>query len=508
MADPTRATPRSISYTPHIVLALVALLVVACFFPVTKYFFLQDDFMLIEKAAMRSGSVLSGLSGVEDGKFRPLTRFVYFISMYKIFGLNPLPYHVASLLIHIMNVFLLYVLLVRFELKRNTALILSTVFALHVGFLNAVAWISCIQQLVAELFVLLALNSGILAFRRKSTRLTVVTSALYVLALFSMEQSYAVPLLLFLYVYLEAGTEAGVSRTREAFRRTAPYLSILGIYILFMVAGREIPTEGPYALSLGSNVWSNLLIYLDWAFDLSVLMPFAAELRSPGLTVAHLFIIFLIVYGLARGRGRMVVFSLAYYVLTLLPVLFLQDHRFYYHNYVPFLGMLLLLSPLLDDLNRLLIERRTRVAGLCLVGFVGLVAFMSFTKVRANERNVITTAPLARDFVLRRAVVAKNVYDDIKQKRVRVPKGGKLYMVFKEEGSWFSTNAIAALGDGSALRLFYSDPKLEVFFSDRGDTLQYYHPADSQILFYDHLGHCFTIEEIEEREGSGLRRIE
>jgi hypothetical protein len=217
----------------------------------------------------------------------------------------------------------------------------------------------------------------------------------------------------------------------------------------------------------------------------------------------------MVIYNLAQGRKRTVLFSSVYYLLTILPVLFLEGHAFHLHNYVPAVGIGLLVAPVVDDLLKTARGWRHSAAPAAAGGLIVLLGVMCFTKVRANETHFLRPdLLLPQDFVLRRAVISRNAFEDLAAK---VPFGNpprRFFMVFESEGSWYEENVVAALGRGSALRLFYSDPDLDVRFHDRGDTLSAFDPRDSMILFFDHMGRFFTPDEMDDRGGSTVTPVE
>jgi hypothetical protein len=276
-----------------------------------------------------------------------------------------------------------------------------------------------------------------------------------------------------------------------------------------MAAVKGVPGEGPYRYSLGANVVTNLLTYLDWALGISVVMPFIVDVRSTGVTAAHVLLAAMVVYNLARGRKKIVLLSSAYYLLTIFPVLFLEGHAFHLHNYVPAVGIAILAAPIVEDLLKTVREWKRRAAPATAAGIVVLLSIVCFTKVRANETNFMRPdLPLPRDFVLRRAVISKTVFDDL---AVKVPAGRpqrRVFMVYESQGSWYRDNVVAALGRGSALKLFYSEPKLDVRFYERGDTLSGFDPRDSRILFFDYMGRIFTPDEVDAEGNSAVRPLD
>ena len=84
-------------------LVLIGAVAIICFYPVTRYYFLQDDFILLANVTFDRDSSVSDTFGGQSNLFRPLTKLLYFGVMHGMFGLNPHPYHVVSLFFHVLN---------------------------------------------------------------------------------------------------------------------------------------------------------------------------------------------------------------------------------------------------------------------------------------------------------------------------------------------------------------------------------------------------------------------
>lgn len=491
--------PGSILENPWLGLTAVGILAVLCFYPVTRYFFLQDDFILIAQAIWPNPSA-APVFGAQVEQFRPLTRLVYFKAMFGAFGLNPLPFHLVSLLIHLGNCFLAYMLLRRLNTQAMIAVAITALFAMHVSFMNILGWASCIQQLLGELFFLMTLLFGMRSIERGRLADTLLALGCYMLALGSMEQTWGAPLVLLVWAMTR---EDGPIRTRAtvAAKSTAAFLLIMAVYLVFMLLYRGLPGAGPYKTALAFNVFTNLLTYLQWVFDISVIMPMNVNAMSTGLTVVHVLILLLIVYDLARGRKDVVFIGIAWYGLAILPLLILQRHTFYIHNYIPALGMFYLLVPPLTDLRGLL-ERWSPVFARALpLGLVVVISIISFTKVRANDTTYVRpSVPLVKNFVTRRSAVARAMFNDLTSKS-KVPRDGNLFMVYQQKDGWYNRNVQGAVGREKGVRLFFDAPRLNVSFHLRGDTLDVFDAGRSEIFFYDYTGHCLTPEEFEKEEG-------
>jgi hypothetical protein len=502
MSKTTSPKSPSILAHPYAALSMIGLLSAIAFFPVTRLFFAQDDFILMAGAAFGEQSSLADFFGSGNVQFRPLTKFLYFKVMYGLFGLNPVPYHWVSVVFHLVNVFLVHRLLGVLRIGRETALLATAVFALHAGFVDVVGWISCIQQLAALTFMIVATTSGIEWARSRRIAPIVIASISYILALASMEQVVGLPLILTAYVLLESTAKTFGKRLGEALKAVTPLLVIMVAYLILFAAGKGAPKSGPYEFHYGFNIVANLLTYLDWVLNISVLMPYRVNADETGLTIAHLVIAVIAFYNAARGRGKLVVFSFVWYAVAIAPVLLLKNHTFYLHNYIPAPGIIILIAPVIGDFVEMLAAWRPRLASFAGPVLVAVLAVMCFTKVRANEKNYISpSVQLQRHFVTRRAIIAKNMFDDISQKTRTTRSTTKLHLVYQGGGTWYNQNVLASIGRENGPRLLFDNPDLEVIFHTAGDTIEGFTPADSEVLYFDMYGRCLTRAEIEAKSG-------
>ena len=88
--------------------------------------------------------------------YRPIATLSYFL-IYALFNLNPLAFHLASLLLHIFNVIWVYVLVDIIQHNKKSSLIAALVFACHPVLTETVNCISYNEDLFATFFYLLAL---------------------------------------------------------------------------------------------------------------------------------------------------------------------------------------------------------------------------------------------------------------------------------------------------------------------------------------------------------------
>jgi hypothetical protein len=481
------------SLAPIVLDLAVVLLTLALFWPLTRIFFAQDDFVLIEKARQGFGASIGYFFENEPGQFRPLTKGLYFLLGDSVFGLHPTPYHIKSILMHALCAILLGVALRRTGVAAAPSRFAAAVFAFSMTNMEAVAWIACVQQLLGAAFLLATITLGIVAVERRG-RFRPATLLAYALALASYEQALAAPLVILFWVAMRRGAREAVRVTREWGWML---LAMLAAYLVFMLAWKGIPRGGPYAMSVGAHVLENLRAYTAMVYSPWLVLP--AYGTPAGLTASHVLEVAIIGFLLERRRSREVVFGLSTFVLLLAPVLFTSEHVHTFHLYVPAIGPWFLLALVFEELAAILPRRAARLRG---AGLAVLAATCFIGSGVALHRNIsepiAENVPLPRSFVLRRALLAERMWNCLRAKTDPRNAGGRLVLVYRQpqyRANW--VNIHSALGQGSAVRLALDQPNLDVVFAPPSEL-----PPDvkeSELFFYTEAGECRRLAEMETR---------
>ena len=122
------------------------------------YSFSQDDFAGLARAA--------GIMAPLQSPWRWLSQQAFFDLWHGLFGLNPLPYHAASLAVHATCSLLLWAFLRRW-VSPSAAAVGAAIFATHPAAYTAVYWIAAIGDSLALVFGLATL---LLSRRRDAWR--------------------------------------------------------------------------------------------------------------------------------------------------------------------------------------------------------------------------------------------------------------------------------------------------------------------------------------------------
>jgi hypothetical protein len=130
-------------------ISVIVIVWAAVMLPLARQPFLSDDYVFLEWAH-RSGDVLHGAT-----YFRPLFSLV-FLGLYRL-STSPLPFHLLGFGLHLASALIVYRLATRFFGDRNAALLVFTLVLLNPIQLEAVAWISGLQELLWSALALAAL---------------------------------------------------------------------------------------------------------------------------------------------------------------------------------------------------------------------------------------------------------------------------------------------------------------------------------------------------------------
>lgn len=124
---------------------------------ITDFDFVQwdDDAQITKNVFVKNLTSYSISHNFEKNRFTFLT-LTTFSAIYKIWGNNPAPFHWLSLILHLLNIVLIYFLLKQFSKNVYTISLIVLLFALHPMRVESVAWISEIKGLLFTFFSLIS----------------------------------------------------------------------------------------------------------------------------------------------------------------------------------------------------------------------------------------------------------------------------------------------------------------------------------------------------------------
>jgi len=258
--------------------------------------------------------------------YRPVIE-LYFAGGYRLFGCEAWPFHLASLFIHLSSIAALYLFAHALSGQRVFAATASLLFASLPGYVEAVAWVAAITDLLPALWYILTLWLYLRFIQGAGLKYYAAAVVTFTACLLTHESS-ATLLPLMILVHLVA---RGIV-DRVAMRWLAPLgaalTAILGVS--YIVNSRSyLISEGHYRL--GGHAVAHILQYIVSLY-----------VGKRGLP-SYLAILATVTVLIARGTAPMRLY-VAWILLTLLPASFFTWDNVSRYLYIPAAGFSLLLA--------------------------------------------------------------------------------------------------------------------------------------------------------------------
>ncbi|RHR41865.1 hypothetical protein DWX23_04745 [Parabacteroides sp. AF18-52] len=182
------------------------------YFPILENDFLDfwDDQWVVMNQYTERGINLDNiwaiLTDFYHGQYAPFNEYLYLL-LFNIAGYNPCIFHLASILIHYINVYLVFIILRQLLISSNRvdmknvnliSFLTTLLFAIHPFNVESVAWMSASKVLVYALFYLLATYTFLLYLKNNRFIFYIFTLILFFFSFWGKEQAVTFPVWLFL----------------------------------------------------------------------------------------------------------------------------------------------------------------------------------------------------------------------------------------------------------------------------------------------------------------------
>jgi len=376
---PALASPR-LTWSLSLLLALLTIVIYSQVgrLPFVDY---DDDSYVTNNLHVRNGlswdTVNWAVKSTEASNWHPVTWLSHAVDC-QLFGLNASGHHWTSLLIHVLNVVLLFLLLQRVTARNWSSFFVAALFALHPLNVESVAWIAERKNVLSTMFFLLSLGVYSWYARKPDLRRYFLLAVLFALGLASKPMVIALPFVLLLLDYwplqrIEDWTEP--SQTFPLQQMPISKLILEKAPLLLLSAGSaaitmfaqtvsEVATNAlPFGVRLPSAVYAyGMYIWqMVWPLNLALIYP------HPGRTLpvwkplmSALLIVFVsIVAWKNRASRPYLIVGWLWYLGTAVPIIGIVQvgaqviaNRY---AYVPLIGLFLMItwyaSSLLDEAN-------------------------------------------------------------------------------------------------------------------------------------------------------------
>ncbi|HXM59411.1 MAG TPA: tetratricopeptide repeat protein [Terriglobales bacterium] len=185
---------------------LLALITLAVYARVERNSFVEfdDQSYIVQNQHVRSGvnwkTIRWALTSIEQDNWHPLTWLSHALD-WQLYGANPVGHHATSVLLHVLNVVLLFLLLQRATGQTGRSLLIALLFALHPLNVESVAWAAERKNVLSTLFFLLTIGAYGWYARKPSVKRYLAFASFFVLGLASKPMVITLPFVLLLLDY-------------------------------------------------------------------------------------------------------------------------------------------------------------------------------------------------------------------------------------------------------------------------------------------------------------------
>jgi tetratricopeptide (TPR) repeat protein len=353
-------------------LLLLVIAVGTAFWPVLHNGFVSYD---DEKYVTRNRHVQMGLGAeslrwalttFEAANWHPLTWASHMLD-WQLWGERPLGHHLSSLLLHLSNTLLLFLLLERMTRAVWRSALVAALFGVHPLHVESVAWVAERKDVLSTLFWLLTIGAYLRYARDPSVRRYAVLSISLTLGLCSKPMLVTVPFTLLLLDYWPLGRWSADTQGRTALRlireKLPLFLLSAAASVVTLVAqrsARALGTLDSYSLSdrlaNAAVSYSAYLWKAIWPVSLAVHYPHPREALPAWMPLFAALLLVAITVSVFRVRRRCpyLLIGWLWYLGTLVPVIGLvqvgQQAMADRYSYVPLIGPFIMLAWGVPDL--------------------------------------------------------------------------------------------------------------------------------------------------------------
>jgi len=379
-----------VKYRLVFISALLALSVLALYWPVLGYEFIEydDDIYVTDNPQVKAGlnyrSIRWAFTTGRGGNWHPLTWLSHMLDC-SLFALWAGGHHLTNLLFHLANTVLLFLVLKRLTAAVWASAFVAFAFALHPLHVESVAWVAERKDLLSTLFLLLTIWAYCGYVKRPNLPKYLLVALLFALGLLAKPMLVTLPFVLLLLDFWPLQRLAKVGIARAVLEKVPLFfLSAVSSVVTFLAQQSAGATVGTELVSFKFRIANAIVSYITyiekmfWPSRLAILYLHPADSIPPvkvlfcsllllSLTAAFIF--------LARRRRYLAV-GWFWYLGALVPVIGLVQvgsqawaDRY---SYVPLTGLFIILVWSVRDLTAKWRHRKIPLAALMIITAVAL----------------------------------------------------------------------------------------------------------------------------------------
>lgn len=266
-----------------------------------------------------------------QGTIRPLSERAPFLLSVHFFGLNALPLHAAMWAAHFANVALMMWISARLTGRKLPGLLAGILWNMHGALVFPLGWTCVFNQPLCGLFLFTAFAAMLKHEETGRRRWAALEWGAFLVAFGALELAVVYPALAAAYALLAA---------RRRLLRTLPMFAVSAAYTVAHFHFAPVTTP-VYAAHYNLGMLRTLWTYWNWSAGPSFAWtPYIAPdwLIPTGVALVTLALAAFVALRW-RQRPLATLFPLAWFVITIGPMLPLRDHMTEYYVYLPLAGL-------------------------------------------------------------------------------------------------------------------------------------------------------------------------
>lgn len=445
-------------------LFLIIFFAIILYLPSLGVYFSGDDFFHLRVSQVNSISEIPSFFSFTKNEhsvntYRPLGTQVYFLLGQKLFGLNPIGYHIINVVSFAIILYLLYHFILKLTKNKDISLLTTFFYAFSTSNFSRIYYPSNFQELSLVIFFLASLICLLNFWERHRPIDYFIGLIFFLCALCSKETAVVFP-----FVALLIGILRQIS-IRTLFASLFPFFFILFSYLplRLLVFGPIIGDS--YVWDFSPRVFNTAFWYSLWTLGVPEMW---VDFIGPGLKINPnllkfygpetliitatfgLFLLFAFINFLRkRPFFHDLVFGVSFAFLTLLPVLFLPWHKFSWVLSLPLVGVSFILSLFFYKSSR-------KILAIAILLYIVINLTSYWLTYRTH-------------WLIQRGQVAKRIFTYFQKNYPNLDKSTVIYFYNNSaiiSAEWGSSKQIApAISDGNAFRVWYNQD-IKVLYED------------------------------------------
>jgi protein O-mannosyl-transferase len=364
----------------------------------------DDSNYIIDNPAVKEFSVNKlGImfSTLSDAIYQPLT-ILSFAVEYKIAGLNPALFHMDNLILHILNIFLIFYFFTLITGRWEAAAIISLFFGIHPLHVESVSWITERKDVLYTAFYI----GGLITYYKYISqsykfKYIVYTFVFFAFSIMSKPTAATFPLvLLLLDYYYNRNFE------KKVIIEKIPFAIISIVIFIISYIANPLPPANEYFYPVYNFTDKFFFAFYSLSFYLvkfivpvylSTLYPFPAKENGflPILYYLSPLLIVAVVFAIIKSKKfrKELLFGSLFFFITILPMIQLKQighaitaDRF---TYVSYLGLFFIVAKMflyVSDNNKIEAKKYFIVV---LIIFTALFSVLSFSRNKVWKSSIV-----------------------------------------------------------------------------------------------------------------------